>query len=69
MGTETDIYRTANLLIMEYGEMAPPAAFIRADQLFEKGDLSGRRVWLRIAKAAESLLSEKLPTPGDASIH
>ncbi|HIC28537.1 MAG TPA: hypothetical protein EYO85_03685 [Rhodospirillales bacterium] len=69
MGTETDIYRTANLLIKEYGEMAPPAAFIRADQLFEKGDLSGRRVWLRVARAAEGLLSEKAPAPGDTSIH
>lgn len=69
MGTETEIYRTANLLIEEYGEMAPPAAFIRADQLFEKGDLTGRRVWLRIARAAEGLLSEKIPVPGDVSIH
>ena len=69
MGTETDIYRTANLLIKEYGEMAPPAAFIRADQLFEKGDLSGRRVWLRVARAAEGLLFEKAPAPGDTSIH
>ena len=31
MGTESEIYRTANLLIQKYGEMAPPAAFIRAD--------------------------------------
>ena len=69
MGTESDIYRTANLLIEEYGEMAPPAAFIRADQLYEKGDLSGRRVWLRVARAAEGLLSQKTPAPGDASIH
>ena len=61
MGTESEIYRTANLLIQEYGEMAPPAAFIRADQLAEKGDLPGRRVWLRIARVAEDLLSEKRP--------
>ena len=67
MGTETEIYRTANLLITEYGEIAPPAAFIRADQLFEKGDMSGRRVWLRVARAAEGMLSEK--TPVNASIH
>jgi len=69
MGTESEIYRTANLLIQKYGEMAPPAAFIRADQLQERGDLSGRRVWLRIARAAEGLLSEKAPAPGDTSIH
>ena len=69
MGTESEIYRTANLLIQEYGDMAPPAAFIRADQLQERGDLSGRRVWLRFARAAEGLLSEKMPPPGDVSIH
>lgn len=67
MGTESEIYRTANLLIQEYGEMAPPAAFIRADQLLERGDMPGRRVWLRIAKIAEDLLSEQRPT--DVSIH
>ena len=67
MGTETEIYHTANLLIEEYGEMAAPAAFIRADQLFERGDMPGRKVWLRIAKVAEGLLSEQ--PPSGASIH
>ena len=67
MGTESEIYRTANLLIQEYGEMAPPAAFIRADQLMEKGDIPGRRIWLRIARVAENLLSEFRP-PG-VSLH
>ena len=67
MGYEREIYRTANLLIEEYGEMAAPAAFIRADQLFERGDLPGRRVWLRIAKIAEDLMSEHVP--GGSSIH
>jgi len=61
MATEAEFFRTANLLIREYGEMAPPAAFIRADQLFEKGDLSGRRIWLKIGKIAEDLLSENRP--------
>ena len=69
MGTESEIYRTANLLVEEYGEMAAPAAFIRADQMYERGDMPGRRVWLRIARAAEGLLSEKMPPPGDVSIH
>ncbi|MAF95461.1 MAG: hypothetical protein CMM60_06875 [Rhodospirillaceae bacterium] len=67
MGTEPEIYRTASLLIQEYGEMAPPAAFIRADQLLDKGDISGRRVWLRIARAAKDLLSEK--RPANVSLH
>ena len=67
MGTESEIYRAANLLIQEYGEMASPAVFIRADQLFDGGDISGRRVWLRIARVAEDLLSEK--RPANVSVH
>jgi hypothetical protein len=67
MSIETEIYRTANLLIEEYGEMAAPAALIRADQLFERGDVSGRKVWLRIAKVAEDMLSEQ--PPAGTSIH
>lgn len=67
MGTDSEIFRTANLLIQEYGEMASPAAFIRADQLSDKGDMPGRRIWLHIAKVAENLLSETLPE--NVSIH
>lgn len=67
MSNETEIYRTVNLLIQEYGEMAPPAALIRADQLFERGDLLGRKVWLRIARIAEDMLSKE-PLHG-TSIH
>ncbi len=52
MATESEFFHTTNLLIREYGEMAPPAAFIRADQLFEKSDMSGRRIWLKIGKIA-----------------
>ena len=67
MDYENEILRTANLLIQEYGEMAPPAALIRADQLSERGDFSGRKVWLRIAQIAEDLLSED--PPAGTSIH
>ena len=67
MGTDSEIFRTANLLIQEYGEMASPAAFIRADQLSGKGDMPGRRIWLRIAKVSENLLSETRPE--NVSIH
>lgn len=67
MDIENKIYRTANLLIEEYGEMAAPAALIRADQLFERGDVPGQEVWLRIAKIAEVMLSEEPPV--GTSIH
>ena len=61
MGTKSEIFRTANLLIKEYGEMAPLGANIRADQLRDRGNLTGRAVWLKIANAAEDLLCEERP--------
>lgn len=48
-------------MIQEYGEFAPAGAFIKADQLRDVGDQIGRDVWLRIARAAEELLSEERP--------
>lgn len=61
MQTAAEIYRTASLMIEQYGEMAPAGAFIRADQLKEDGDLTGRALWLRVAQTAEELLSERIP--------
>ena len=65
MTDNTDILRTASLLIEEYGEMAPMGAIIRADHLSENGDLLGHATWLSIARVAEDMLSEEKPT-GDA---
>jgi len=48
-------------MIQEYGEFAPAGAFIKADQLRDAGDIAGREIWLRIARAAEELLSEDRP--------
>jgi len=56
-----DVYKTATLMIQEYGEFAPAGAFIKADQLRDAGDAAGRDVWLRIARAAEELLSDERP--------
>jgi hypothetical protein len=61
MLTAAEIYRTASLMIDQYGEMAPAGAFIRADQLKENGDLTGRALWLKVAQTAEALLSERVP--------
>lgn len=61
MVLSAEVYRTAKLLIEEYGELAPAGAFIKADQLRDKGDMSGEDVWLKVAKAAEFLLSEQRP--------
>ena len=61
MATDTDVFKTANLLIDNYGEMAPNSAKIKADHLKDNGDTRGQAVWLRIARAAENLLDEKRP--------
>ena len=67
MISNPDIYRTANLLIRKYGEMAPVGAVIKADSLMEAGDTAGRTLWMKVAKAAAELLSGE--RPGDATVH
>ena len=42
-------------------------AAMKADELLEAGDLVGKAVWVRIAKAVEELLSEE--PPDGAAIH
>ena len=59
MNLSPEVYRTATLMIAEYGDLAPAGAFIKADQLSDAGDEKGRDVWLRVAKAVEELLSDE----------
>lgn len=61
MSTQSEIFRAASLLVDAYGEMAPAGAFIRADQLHSRGDETGSKRWIRVAQAAENLLSEHRP--------
>lgn len=61
MATDSEIYRAANLLVKEFGEMAPMGAQIKADQMRDRGDRAARSVWLRVARATEELLSERSP--------
>jgi hypothetical protein len=57
MTSEIDIYRTANLLVQQYGaEEAPLIAARRADALLELGDVDGQRVWKGVLKAVEELV-------------
>ena len=67
MTADPSIYRTANLLVRKYGEMAPVGAILKADSLLEAGDMAGRTLWMKVAKAAEELLSDE--RPGDATVH
>jgi len=61
MTSDLDIYRAAKALIKQYGDEAPIHAAMKADELLEAGDLVGKAVWVRIAKAVEELLSEEPP--------
>ena len=48
MVTDTDIWRTAKLLLDRHGADAPIHAAMRADALLAKGDVQGQAVWLRV---------------------
>ena len=61
MATSTDIYRTANLLIETYGDMAAVGAAIKADECLRNGNATGRAVWLRIVRAVEELTEDQPP--------
>ncbi len=39
----------------QHGAAAPIQAGMQADAMLEKGDMDGKRVWLRIMKAIEEL--------------
>jgi len=61
MQDSQEVYRAAVLLIDKYGDMAVNGAFIKADDLRNKGDVEGHALWTRVAKVAEDLLSETVP--------
>ncbi len=52
---DLDIYRSANVLIKQYGEHAAFHAAMEADRLLEKGNVDGCAVWKRIVKAVEEI--------------
>ena len=66
MVDETDIYRSANLLIKQHGEDAAIYAGMQADECLDKGDLDGKVVWLAVIRAIEELRDTKPPHDGAA---
>ena len=60
-----DIYRSANLLVKRHGEDVPIKGAMRADAMFEKGDLDGLAVWKRILRAVGELQGTE-PKSGEA---
>ena len=60
MTSDLDIYRSAKILVAQHGEDAPLRASVQAERFRKAGDGERVAVWLRIMKAAEELLAEKL---------
>ena len=65
MTSEIDIYRTASVLIRDYGDEADLVAAMRADAMLEKGSLDGQRVWKRVLAAVKEIQREE-PREGEA---
>jgi hypothetical protein len=64
MVDQTDIYRSASLMIRRHGSEANIHADIRADELLEAGDLDGAAVWRQVVKAIQEL--QRGARPGEA---
>lgn len=61
---EIDIYRSAQVLLRQYGHDAPIVAAAKADELLATGDLEGQALWKRIAHALDELTSLTPPIGG-----
>jgi hypothetical protein len=55
MTPDIDIWLAANLLIREHGAEAETMAARRADEMLDRGDHDGQRVWMRIRRAIGEL--------------
>ncbi len=65
MTPDLDIYRSANLLVKQYGEDAPIHAAMRADATLKAGDPDGYAMWKRILLLIEALQGTA-PKSGEA---
>ena len=63
MVDDVDIWRSANLLIRQYGDEAVIYAAMQADACLEAGDLDGKAMWLRVIAAIGELQNKERP-PG-----
>ncbi len=59
-----DIFRSAISLIDQHGEDATTHAAMQADAMLAKGDMDGKRAWLRILRAIKELQRTE-PGPGE----
>ncbi len=65
MISDLDIYRSANVIIKQYGEKARLHATKRADALLKAGDSNGHAAFKRILRAVEELQGAA-PKSGEA---
>ncbi len=68
MPSEIDIYRSANLLIDQLGEGALIVAAQQVDACWERGDLDGKAVWMKVIRAIKELLDQQPPS-SDTPLH
>ncbi len=59
---DTESYRAANLLIKQFGNLAPTHAQQWITEMKLDGDEEGASFWVRVLKALELLLSDTTPT-------
>jgi hypothetical protein len=50
-----DIWRSAKLLIDLHGVDARTVAAMHSDEMLERGDIEGQKVWVRVLKAIIAL--------------
>ena len=68
MTSDLDIYRSAKLLIDQHGDDASIHAAQEADACWERGDLDGKAVWMRVIGAIKELLDQQPPS-SDTLVH
>jgi hypothetical protein len=52
---DRDIWRTANLILNQFGEYANLETARRTDEMLDRGDIDGQRIWRRVMAALEEL--------------
>lgn len=72
MVPEIDIWRAANLLIRQHGDVAEIVAARRADELLDRDDRDGQMIWQRIRRTIAELTSgtdRAISLTGDWLLH
>lgn len=67
MTTQRNVYMAADFLVRQHGNEAVLVAAMSVESLAERGDVTGRDLWMRVLDAIKEIQSRK-PAPG-ARIH